>query len=65
MKLFFIADQSNKNPVVHMYIFFDLWTNFDFSLSELEEFYYLYSSDLIKISKEIGLKFNALNKNNF
>ena len=64
-EVIFIADQSNKNPVVHMYIFFDLWTNFDFSLSELEEFYYLYSSDLIKISKEIGLKFNALNKNNF
>ena len=64
-EVIFVADKSTGNPVVHMYKFFELWTAFDFSLSKLEEFYYLYSSDLTKITKEIGFKFNDLNRHNF
>lgn len=64
-EVIFIADESNRSPIVHMYKFFDSWSKIDFSLKEFEEFYYLYSSNITELINIIGIKISDLNRNNF
>ncbi|OJG90759.1 hypothetical protein RV16_GL001007 [Enterococcus saccharolyticus] len=63
-EVIFIAD-NGSNPSVSMYKFFDLWSDTDISLSSLEEFYYQYSFELIKITEKVGVRISALNAGSF
>lgn len=61
----FVADDSNRNPVVHMYRFFEMWGQLDISLSSFQQFYYSYVKELYNLQISIGLKINDLVKESF
>ena len=58
----FVANDSHSTPNVRMYDFFELWSNVSFSLTEFEEFYYSYLSDIKDIESQIGMKVSDLKK---
>jgi len=60
--VFFIAEDSFNTPVVHMYRFFELWSTMDFSLWELERFYYEYMGMINNAVQNIGFKPSSINK---
>lgn len=60
--VFFIAEDSTSTPVVHMYRFFELWSNMDFSLGELEQFYYEYMEWINEVVHTLGFKLSSINK---
>lgn len=61
----FFANDSNNNPNVRMYDFFNLWSNKEFSLTTFEEFYYSYTSDAISLQRQIGIKISDLKKDTY
>ena len=60
----FVAHDSNNNPVVRMYDFFELWATVDFSLPQIEELYYLYLNEVNALINVLGMKTNDLNAEN-
>lgn len=56
----FVADDSTRNPVVHMYHFFEMWGQLDISLSTFQKFYYLYINELSDLQNTIGVKINDM-----
>ena len=60
--VFFIAEDSASIPIVHMYRFFELWSSMDFSLGELEQFYYGYMGWITEVVHTLGFKPNSINK---
>ncbi len=48
----FIANDCKKNPNVRMYDFFELFSVLDFSMQELENFYYVFRNDVIIFLKD-------------
>jgi DNA helicase-2/ATP-dependent DNA helicase PcrA len=60
--VFFIAEDSTNTPVVHIYRFFELWSSIDFSLGELEQFYYEYMEWINEVVHTLGFKLSSINK---
>ncbi|MGD6943539.1 UvrD-helicase domain-containing protein [Cytobacillus gottheilii] len=60
--VFFIAEDSFRTPVVHMYKFLKLWTIKELSLDSLETFYYDYIKWISDTIKHLGCKISDLNK---
>jgi DNA helicase-2/ATP-dependent DNA helicase PcrA len=60
--VFFIAEDSTRTPVVHMYKFFSLLCNVDISLDSFESFYYDYSKWIRVTSEHLGFKPSKFNK---
>src|SRR5699024_1056347 len=48
-KVCFVAEDSTKTPRVHMYDFFRLFCNKDINLTDFQNFYYDYVSELKKV----------------
>ncbi|QFF99916.1 ATP-dependent helicase [Psychrobacillus glaciei] len=63
--VFFIAEDSFKNPVVHMHKFLKLWTSTDLSLNSLESFYYEYNECVADTVNHIGCKISELNRDSY
>ncbi len=59
--VFFIAEDSNTQPIVHMYSFFKLWSSIDISLGTFESFYYEYSKWIYETIKYLGFKLSDIN----
>lgn len=60
----FVAENSS-NPAVHMMKFFELWSNFNITLSEFDDFYYQYRGMLQEIESIIGIKCSELKKDTY
>ena len=57
----FVVNDSNNNPVVRMYDFFELWSNVDFSLPQIEDLYYSYLAEVNTLTCTLGMKTSNLN----
>lgn len=51
----FVAADSNNTPIVHMYNFFRVWSQVDFSLNEIEDFYYKYTKLVVDTVNKLGM----------
>ena len=49
----FVSNDSNNNPNVRMYSFFELWSKLDFSLPEFEDFYYSFVHIITELESKI------------
>ncbi|QRN85611.1 ATP-dependent helicase [Clostridia bacterium] len=58
--VFFIAENSNRIPVVHMYKFFELWSTNDISLTTFESFYYEYCKWINETNTELGFQISDI-----
>ncbi|MGE8075263.1 UvrD-helicase domain-containing protein [Listeria welshimeri] len=61
----FVAENSNRTPLAHMYIFFDIWSRFNVSLTSFQKLYYLYNEKLNVLEENIGMKINELKKDSY
>ena len=61
----FVAETNKRNPVVHMYEFFDVWCRVDITLESLNKLYYSYANDLKTITKQIGINIDDLRSDSF
>lgn len=52
----FVAADSYSTPIVHMYDFFKVWSQVDFSLNQIEEFYYKYARIIIDTENQLGMQ---------
>jgi len=59
--VFFIAEDNKNQPVVHMYSFFKLWCNVEFSLGSFEEFYFDYLKWINETVAHLGFKLSEIN----
>lgn len=59
--VFFIAEDSARTPVVHMYKFLELWSSTDISLSSFELFYYEYMKWIDETNESLGFKLSSIN----
>lgn len=59
--VFFIAEDNNTQPLVHMYPFFKLWSSIDISLNSFESFYYEYLRWINETTLHLGFKLSATN----
>ena len=60
----FVAADS-WNPAVHMYRFFEMWSQIPITLKSFHEFYYAYTDELFDLQKTIGMKISELDKNSY
>lgn len=60
--VFFIAEDSTRNPVVHMYKFFSLLCNVGISLDLFESFYYDYAQWIQETIEHLGFKPSEINR---
>jgi DNA helicase II / ATP-dependent DNA helicase PcrA len=51
----FVAADSKNTPIVHMYKFFRIWSKVNFSLNELEDFYYKYAKLVVDTENKLGM----------
>lgn len=56
----FVATDSTNTPVVHMYEFLRIWSQVNFSLKEIEDFYYEYLRLVIDTEKKLGMHIKDL-----
>ncbi|WP_019153601.1 UvrD-helicase domain-containing protein [Robertmurraya massiliosenegalensis] len=63
--VFFIAEDSYRTPVVHLYKFLKLWTIKELSLDTLETFYYNYIQWIRDTTNHLGCKISDLNKESY
>ena len=61
----FVAEDSNRTPVVHMSRFFSMWSSMDVVLTELDAFYYRYMELINGIEKECEMKVTELPSANY
>lgn len=61
LSVLFVAADSSNTPVVHMYNFFRIWSHVNFSLNEMEEFYYKYSKIVVDTESKLGMPTKDLN----
>lgn len=59
--VFFIAEDSKTQPVVHMYSFFKIWSLMDISLNSFEKFYYDYMKWINDTIQYLGFKLTSIN----
>jgi len=59
--VFFIAEDNNNQPIVHMYPFFKLWSSIDISLCSFESFFYEYSKWIHDTTLHLGFKLSDIN----
>ncbi|WGD97716.2 UvrD-helicase domain-containing protein [Bacillus safensis] len=59
--VFFIAEDSKSKPLVHMYKFFNMWSNMEVSLNEFESFYYEYVEWIKDTTSYLGFKLSEIN----
>ncbi|AZV49445.1 ATP-dependent helicase [Bacillus halotolerans] len=63
--VFFIAEDSFRTPVVHMYKFLKLWSITELSLDSLESFYYDYKKWIEDTIAHLECKISDLNKERY
>ncbi|MDY0395589.1 hypothetical protein RWE15_15605 [Virgibacillus halophilus] len=63
--VFFIAEDSFRNPVVHMHNFLKLWTFMELTLDSLESFYYDYMKWIEDTIDHLECKISDLNKESY
>lgn len=63
--VFFISEDSNYTPIVHMHKFFELWTKTELSLNSFESFYYEYMEQIIEVWDYIGCKSSDISVNDY
>jgi len=51
----FVASDSTNTPIVHMYNFFRVWSQVDFSLNEIKDFYYKYAKLVVDTVNKLGM----------
>lgn len=56
----FVAADSSNTPVVHMYEFLRIWAHVNFSLKEIEDFYYEYLELIVDTEKKLGMHIKDL-----
>lgn len=61
----FVADNSNKNPIVHMSKFLELWSRVNITLPEFDDFYYEYKKMIQEIESIIGIKCSDLKSDTY
>ena len=61
----FVADDNYNNPTVHMYRFFDMWSQIPIDLKSFNSFYYAYSDKLFELQTSIGTQISSLNKDTY
>ena len=61
----FVADDSYRNPIVHMYRFFEMWSQFPITLKSFHQFYYAYVNELSDLQNDINMKISDLNKDTY
>lgn len=59
--VFFIAEDNTRQPIVHMYRFFKLWSSVALSLTNFEAFYYEYLEWIKTIEEYLGFKLSDIN----
>ncbi|MDR2022186.1 MAG: UvrD-helicase domain-containing protein [Hungatella sp.] len=57
----FVSSDSMNTPIVHMNNFFKIWSQIDFSLNDIEEFYYGYLKIIIETEADLGIRIKDLN----
>ena len=58
--VFFVAEDHNRQPVVHMYSFFKMWSSTGISLNSFESFYYEYLNWINDTVKQLGFKLSEI-----
>jgi len=61
----FITNESKSNPNVRMYSFFELWSSLQFSLPEIENFYYDYKTEINKFEHKSNFNHSLLDARYF
>jgi len=61
----FVADDSTRSPIVHMYKFFEMWGHLSISLETFNQFYYSYANELLDLWASIKINNNDLNKDSY
>lgn len=61
----FVAEDSNRNPMVAMYRFFEMWGEICISSSSLSRFYYDFTKEIYEIQDAIGIKISDLQKDTY
>ena len=61
----FVADDNYNNPTVHMYRFFDMWSQIPIDLKSFNSFYYAYADKLFELQTSIGTQISSLNKDTY
>lgn len=61
----FVADDSSRSPIVHMYRFFEMFSEIPVSLTTFNSFYYDYVAQLNNIESEINMKLSKLDSTKF
>ena len=61
----FIAADNNRDPVVHMSSFLELWSMSEVSLPSFEVFYYDYKNLIADIETVIGMKCSKMRSENY
>lgn len=56
----FVATDNTNTPVVHMYEFLRIWSQVNFSLKEIEDFYYEYLELVVDTEKKLGMHIKDL-----
>lgn len=56
----FVAADSTTSPIVHMYDFFRVWSQAEFSLNEIEDFYYKYVKIVAETERKLGMPIKDL-----
>ncbi len=59
--VFFIAEDNNNKPLVHMYRFFKMWSSMEVSLDDFESFYYEYVEWINETISYLGFKLTEIN----
>ncbi|MFF2016078.1 UvrD-helicase domain-containing protein [Paenibacillus sp. NPDC058177] len=59
--VFFIAEDNNNKPLVHMYRFFKMWSSTEVSLNDFESFYYEYVEWINETISYLGFKLSEIN----
>lgn len=61
----FVADDSSRTPIVHMYRFFNLLCQMPVSLQSFNQFYYAYSRELADLQTTIKMKISELKSTDY
>ena len=61
----FVADDSTSTPIVHMYRFFEMWSEIPVSIKTFNSFYYSYLNELSNLQRSINMKIKDLRSETF
>ena len=63
--ILFVAENSDRNPVVNMSKFFDLWSKVDVTLGSFDDFYYAYLKMIKSVENECGIKISVMKADDY